>query len=314
MPDKTLTFTSIAALTLVISGGVLPQWAIFLVTVSLCYGTVVLGMILLARTGLVSFGHGLYYCLGAYSAGTSKLFWGISDLIFMLLTAIILTATISFALGFLLRKYRSIFFAMLSLAFSMILYGLLSKSSYLGSTDGFNVTTQTIFGYDFLDSGYARYIIFLITTFTAWLCCFLMHLYLKSNKGRLADAVKDNELRVEYLGASAAKIIHTNYVISAVLAGLGGALMAISIGHIDPEMSYWTTSGEFVFITIMAGTSSVLAPFFGSMLFTTVRSFAYEYSPDTWQLLLGTTMLIIIIFLPDGLWSLFTRKKKHRSV
>ena len=310
MPDKTLTFTSIVALALIFFGGFLPQWAIFLLTVSLCYGTVVLGMILLARTGLVSFGHGLYYCLGAYSAGTSKLFWGISDLIFMIFTAIILTATISYALGFLLRNYRSIFFAMLSLAFSMILYGLLSKSAHLGSTDGFTVATDTIFGYDFLDSGKERYIIFLITIFTSWLCCVLMHLYLNSNKGRLADAVKDNELRIEYLGASAAKVIHTNYVISAVLAGLGGALMAISIGHIDPEMSYWTTSGEFVFITIMAGTSSVLAPFLGSMLFTTVRSFAYEYSPDTWQLLLGTTMLIIIIFLPDGLWSLFTNKKK----
>ena len=307
MKDQTYLYITCTGIALLFLGKLIPQWAVFLATVSLCYGTVVLGMILLVRTGLVSFGHGLYYCLGAYAAGTLKPFLGSSDVIVMLAAAVFLTATVSFILGFLLRKYRDIFFAMLSLAFSMILYGLLSKSAILGSTDGFNVSIDTVFGVSLSETGYARYIIFVITVIFSWISCILMHRYLKSDKGKLAEAIRDNELRVEYLGANVAHIIHLNYVISAVLAGIGGALMAISIGHIDPEMSYWTTSGEFVFITILAGSGSVVAPFLGAVIFETIRSFAYEYSPNTWQMLLGITMLVVIIFLPNGLWSLFAK-------
>ena len=66
------------------------------------------------------------------------------------------------------------------------------------------------------------------------------------------------------MGASVRNVIHVNYVISAALAGIGGALAAITVGHIDPEMAYWTTSGEFVFVAILSGTGSVLAPFLGA--------------------------------------------------
>jgi branched-chain amino acid transport system permease protein len=105
------------------------------------------------------------------------------------------------------------------------------------------------------------------------------------------------------------RVVHVNYVISAALAGVGGGLVGITIGHVDPEMAFWTTSGEFVFIAILAGTGNVLAPFLGATLFEGVRSFAYEYSPNTWQLVLGVTMLLVIMFLPGGLWSIFTRRK-----
>ena len=307
MKDHTYTYVTGTAIFLLVLGQIMPKWAVFLATVSLCYGTIVLGMILLVRTGLVSFGHGLYYCLGAYAAGTLRPLWGNSELLVMLAASIFLTATVAFILGFLLRKYRDIFFAMLSLAFSMILYGLLSKSAALGSTDGFNVYVDTVLGIPMTNFEDPRYVIFGITILGSWISCILMHRYLKSDKGKLAEAIRDNELRVEYLGANVANIIHFNYVISAVLAGIGGALMAISIGHIDPEMSYWTTSGEFVFITILAGSGSVIAPFLGAFIFETIRSFAYEYSPNTWQMLLGITMLLVIVFLPNGLWSLFAK-------
>jgi branched-chain amino acid transport system permease protein len=142
----------------------------------------------------------------------------------------------------------------------------------------------------------------------AFIAAFGMHRYLNSHTGRMAGAIRDNELRVEYMGASARNLIHLNYVISAALAGAGGALVGITIGHVDPEMAFWTTSGEFVFIAILSGTGNVLAPFLGATIFETVRSFAYEYSPNTWQMVLGITMLLVIMFLPGGLWSIFTRK------
>ncbi|MFL6582566.1 MAG: branched-chain amino acid ABC transporter permease [Burkholderiales bacterium] len=308
--DPTLAILTAASLILLAIGPVLPRWAMFLINVSLCYGIVVLGMMLLMRTGVVSFGHGLYYCLGAYASGTIDQVYKISDMSVMLLAAVLVTALASAALGLLLRKYRDIFFAMLSLAFSMILYGLLVKTSALGSSDGFNITASKIAGITVAGTAGDRYVRYALTVVCAFLAGLFMHKYVNSHMGRLALAIRDNELRVEYMGASVSNVIHVNYVISAVLAGIGGALVAIAVGHIDPEMAYWTTSGEFVFVGILSGTGSILAPFLGAFIFETIRSFAYEYSPNTWQLALGITMLMVIMFLPGGLWSLFMRKRK----
>jgi branched-chain amino acid transport system permease protein len=74
-------------------------------------------------------------------------------------------------------------------------------------------------------------------------------------------------------------------------------------------MAYWTTSGEFIFITILAGTRSVVAPFLGAAIFGIIHTVAYDISPNTWQMTLGTALLLVIVFLPDGLWSLFSRHK-----
>jgi len=308
--DPTLPVLTALAIILLAIGPLLPRWAMFLINVSLCYGIVVLGMMLLMRTGVVSFGHGLYYCLGAYAAGTLDQVYRISDMALMLAAAILATAVVSALLGLLLRKYRDIFFAMLSLAFSMILYGLLVKTSALGSSDGFNITASKIAGISLVDTDNERYVRYALTVVCAFLGGAFMHKYLGSHMGRLALAIRDNELRVEYMGASVPRVVHVNYVISAVLAGVGGALAAIAVGHIDPEMAYWTTSGEFVFVGILSGTGSVLAPFMGAFIFETIRSFAYEYSPNTWQMALGITMLVVIMFLPGGLWSLFVRRRK----
>jgi len=308
--DSTLPVLAALAIVLLAIGPLLPRWAMFLINVSLCYGIVVLGMMLLMRTGVVSFGHGLYYCLGAYAAGTLDQVYRISDMAVMLVAAVLATAVVSGLLGLLLRKYRDIFFAMLSLAFSMILYGLLVKTSALGSSDGFNITASKIAGITVANTDYERYVRYALTVVFAFLGAAFMRKYVSSHMGRLALAIRDNELRVEYMGASVHRVVHVNYVISAVLAGIGGALAAIAVGHIDPEMAYWTTSGEFVFVGILSGTGSVLAPFLGAFIFETVRSFAYEYSPNTWQMALGITMLVVIMFLPGGLWSLFMRRRK----
>jgi len=99
-------------------------------------------------------------------------------------------------------------------------------------------------------------------------------------------------------------------VIAGALAGIGGALAATGVGHIDPEMAYWTTSGEFIFIAILAGTGNVLAPFVGALIYGAIHTMAYDLSPNTWQLSLGTALLLLIVFLPEGLWSLTGRFKK----
>ncbi len=308
--DFTAKGLILALIVLLPAGYFFPRWLLFLVTISAAKGFVVLGLMLLLRTGLVSFGQGLYYCLGGYTAGWLGLTFGITDGSLLLLSGALVAGIVAVLLGFLLANYRSIFFAMLSLALSMILYGLLVKTSALGSTDGFNVAIPTLFGFHLAGTPWTRYGVYSLSLVSLVIVALLMDAYLKTSLGRLAPAIKDNEIRVEYMGASVRNAIHVKYVIAAALAGLGGALLAITVGHIDPEMSYWTNSGEFVFIAILAGTGHVAAPFLGSLIFEAIRSFAYEYSPNTWQMVLGTALLLVIFFLPSGLWSVFTSAKR----
>jgi len=308
--DPTVPILMGVVIFLVAVGAFLPQWALSFLTVVLNLGIVVLGMALMMRTGLVSFGQGLYYCLGAYAAGGLDHFYALSDLLLMAVAGALLAGLVASLLGLLLAKYRDIFFAMLSLAFSMILYGLLVKTSALGSTDGFGLSIKT-FASVTIGTHSVRYVIYASAVVLAGASAAAMHAYYRSHLGRLAEAIRDNELRVEYMGASVRRVIHLNYVISAALAGIGGALMAGAIGHVDPETTAnWTTSGEFVFIAILSGTGNVLAPFLGAGVFEAVRTFALERFPNTWQMTLGITMLLVIMFLPGGLWSMFRLRRR----
>ena len=284
----------------------------FIATIAFAKGMVALGLMLLLRAGLVSFGQALYYCLGAYAAGALGRFVGISDIFVQMVAGAATAGLCAFVLGFLLAKYRGIFFGLLSLALSMILYGLLVKNEALGSTDGFNILPSTLFG---MRPGpdWLRYAVLASAAVVCLLLALIVHRYLRTPLGRLAPAIKDNEIRVEYMGASARRAVHVKYVIAAVLAGVGGALAATTVGHIDPEMAFWTTSGEFIFITILAGTGSVLAPFAGALLYGIIHTTAYDLSPNTWQMSLGLALLAIIVFLPEGLWSVATQLRKRHA-
>ena len=307
--DRTLALRAAGLVVLLVLSPFLPRWALFLATISLSKGLVVLGLLLLMRSGLVSFGQGLYYAVGAYAAGTAANHLGVSDALAMVLLGTVAAAAVAAVVGTLLARYRAIFFAMLSLAFSMILYGLLVKSSTLGSTDGFNVVPQTVAGLALVGAR-GRVLMFGLTAVSAFVACAALDRYLGSHLGRLAPAIRDNELRVEFMGASVRNVVHLNVIIAAALAGMGGALTALTVGHIDPEMAYWTTSGEFVFVAILSGTASVVAPFLGAVVLELLRSFAYEYAPNTWQVVVGGAMLAVIMFLPAGLWSVFQRRRR----
>jgi branched-chain amino acid transport system permease protein len=308
--DRTVLILLAAFVVLAAAGPWLPQWAMFIMTVAFARGLVVLGLLLLLRAGLVSFGQALFYCLGAYSAGALGRFFGVSDIFVEMLVGGAVAAITAFVLGFLLARYRGIYFGLLSLALSMILYGLLVKSEALGSTDGFNILASTLLG---IRPGpeWVRYAVLVSAAAAALVAALLVHRYLRTPLGRLAPAIKDNEIRVEYMGASARRAVHVKYVIAGALAGVGGALAATAVGHIDPEMAYWTTSGEFIFIAILAGTGNVIAPFVGALIYGAIHTLAYDLSPNTWQMSLGAALLVLIVFLPEGLWSLFNRYVRH---
>ncbi len=291
-------------------GWLVPEWAAFLLTLALAKGLVVLGLLILWRTGLVSFGQALFFGFGGYAVGLLGGYAGLSDMVLLTALATVGAGLLAALVGLLLARYRDIFFAMLSMAFSMILYGILVKTELLGSTDGFNVVQPTFLGYA-PQGDTLRVMIYLWTVLLCVGAAYGVQRYLESTMGQLAPAIRDNELRVEYLGVSVVRIIYVKVIIAGALAGAGGAITAFAVGHIDPDaMTYWTVSGEFVFVTILSGTGSIAAPFLGSILFELIRTYATQYSPYTWQMVLGSSLLLIILFLPNGLWSLFDRLRR----
>jgi branched-chain amino acid transport system permease protein len=251
----------------------------------------------------------LFYGLGAYAAGLGANFFGLTDAVLLVLLGGAVAAATGFVLGFVMARYREIFFAMLSLALSMILYGILVRSAALGSTDGFNLSPPSFFGLK-VGVQQSRVLLYAATVTLAFGCAIALHRFVGSRAGVISQAILTNEIRVEYLGASVTRVLHLVYVIGAAMGGLGGALVALATGHIDPELAYWTTSGEFVFVAILSGTGHVAAPLLGMTIFEAIRSFALQYSPYTWQMVVGLSMLAVILFLPSGLWSVFSRKRR----
>jgi branched-chain amino acid transport system permease protein len=135
----------------------------------------------------------------------------------------------------------------------------------------------------------------------------------RSELGLVSLAVRENNLRVEYLGTSANRIVTINFIIAAFFAGASGAFALMAQRHIDPQFAYWTTSGEFVFVAILAGYQSVAAVFVASLALELVRSFSNLYLPNTWQLVLGIFLLGVILFLPRGIGSLWIRDKHKKN-
>jgi branched-chain amino acid transport system permease protein len=236
----------------------------------------------------------------------------VRDVSVVVLAGGLCAAVVAWLVGYLLARYREIFFAMLSLAMSMILYGILVKTETLGSTDGFHVQAGTFLGYR--PSGAALNLaMYWLTLGCGAVAALVVSLYFRTVAGALAVPVRDNEIRLEFLGVSVNRLIHLKLVIAATLAGVGGALAALSIAHVDPNMAYWTTSGGFVFVTILAGTASVAAAFVASFVFELVRSIAVDIAPNTWQIILGTALLLTILFLPEGIGSVLQRFVRPRK-
>ena len=286
------------------AGWVFPRWLTFLLTMAAGNGLVSLGIVGLMRGGVVPFGQGLVFAAGGYAAALLYNKLGFTDAIGLTVAGGIAALLVAAPFAPLLSRYRGIFFAMLTLALSMVLFGVLTKIEALGGSDGFNMGRVTVFGQKLADAQ-VGYVLYAVTVVVAAALALLARIYFDSTRGLLTLAVRDNELRVEYLGGSVRRAMAINFVLAAFAGGTGGALVVMSLGHIDPNFSYWTTSGEFVFVAILAGWQSVLAVFMASTVLEVVRSFSSLYFPNTWQLSLGLFLLFVIRFLPRGIGSLW---------
>ena len=299
------------AATLLAALFVLPSWLVSLSTAALARGIIALGIVLLMRSGLVSFGQGLYYAIGGYTAALVPGLLGITDVLAVVLLAGCMAGAVALLAGPVLVRYSGVFFGMLTLALSMVLYGAAVKTTAIGGSDGLNVVRGTLFGHALEGTG-AQQAYFALAAVFACLLTTACHIHWRSERGLVALAIRDNPLRMEYLGTRVRWELTTSYVAAGAFAGIGGAIAGYAFGHVDPDFSYWTTSGELMFIAILGGSQSVVAAFVASFVLELVRSFSALYFPNMWQLFLGLFILAIIAFLPRGIGSLWSHARESR--
>lgn len=311
--SRTLMMCIAGIVLLIAAGSVMPKWLTFLITMAASHGLVSLGIVLLMRGGVVSFGQGLVFSVGGYAAALAFSKWGVTDAVGLALLGGGAGTLVALPFARLIARYRTIFFAMLTLALSMVTYGVLVKTESLGGSDGFNIGRATLFG-QALPDAYVGYILYSVTVTISGLLALAARIYFDSTRGLISMAARENEIRVEYLGGSVQQAMTINFLLAAFVGGVGGALTVLSLGHIDPNFSYWTTSGEFVFVAILGGPQSALAVFVASFLLEVVRSFSSSYFPNTWQLVLGIFLLVVIRFLPRGIGSLWVERKNRDAI
>lgn len=284
-----------------------PGWVLFLLTVALAKSVMVLAVALFLRGGLVTFGHALFYAVGAYTAGFGAKWFGVRDVVLLAPVGLLLGGLVAALVGLFIARYRGVFFAMLNLAVSMILYAILLKFYWVtGGTDGLSVRTPTLLGF-VPPRASLRMVYYYFTLVVTGAVTYSVHRFLASPQGFFLKALADNEIRIEYSGQSVQRVIYYTYVLSGALGGLSGLLVAFTVGHIVPEYAFWIQSGEFVFIALLGGYGGVPGPLVGAIAFEFIRTYANKFAPYAWQMTLGIIMLLIILLQPGGLWAIYER-------
>ena len=283
-------------------------------TLTLTYGLIAaigaLGFnLLLGYTGLLSFGHSAFFGGGAYTVAFLVKYLKIASMELFLAGSLLVSAVISALFGFVCVRYTRIFFGILTLALSQVLWSLVFKFFWVtGGTDGLRVPTPTLLGMaptdDKMDFLAHRYYYYVLAVFA--LCVFLMWVIVHSPFGKALQAIRDNETRAEFIGIRIRRYRLIAFVISGIFTGVAGALWAPLNGLASPDVLVWTFSGEIVFMTVLGGFRTFVGPIVGAIAFTYLKTYAVGFTVY-WQLLLGTVLVVLVLALPTGIMGAIER-------
>ena len=279
---------------------------------ALSNGLSVLGVIVLIRAGQVSFGNAMFACLAGYGATFAARAWHL-DALLLIVIGTLLAAAAGAIVGLFMVRYRGIFFGMLNLAFSMMLFAVLGKfGAVTGGTDGLRFDRPT-FGFVHLERDGFETALLGVALLLAVIAGWLVQRYFASVDGKALAAIKTNETRLEYLGISAKRVFWGGYVLAAALCGLGGTLFALTQGLVTPEMGYWVRSGELVFVAILGGSSHAVGAFIGAFVFEFMKLYAAALLTGTWQLVLGLILIVMVFVAPSGIFGLLAKRLQTKS-
>lgn len=288
---------------------VVPTYHALLMLPFMAYAVALLGLnLLFGYTGLVSFGHALFVGLGAYTGAFLTGRFGIRSFEAMLLVAAVAGAVVASPVGALCVRYVKIYFGMLTLAFGMVFYTILLKFYRLtGGDEGMPVLRPLLLGRDlnampkteYLVGPYYYYALGVLIVAAA-----VMWRIVHSPFGLCLRTIRDNPVKAETLGIGVARYRWYAFVISAVYAAVGGALLGPPTGNVDPTLAYWTHSGNMVFMTLLGGFASFFGPVLGAFVFIYLQDTVMSIVPY-WRLVFGAMLAAIVIFAPNGLMGLF---------
>ena len=279
-----------------------------LLSYGLVYAIAALGFnLLLGYTGLLSFGHCAYFGVGAYAVAFMVKYFKWSSMELFVLGGVLASAFVSLIFGFLCVRYTRIFFGILTMALSQVLWSLAFKFFWFtGGSDGLRVPTPTLLGgiwaqgpgsdkFDFLSHRYYFYVLALFVAAVA-----VMWLIVHSPFGKALQAIRDNETRAEFVGVQVRRYRLVAFVVSGIYTGLAGALWVPLNGLTTPDILHWTFSGKIVFFTVLGGFQTFAGPIIGAIAFNYLEVYAVGHTVY-WQLVLGVVLVALVLALPAGI-------------
>ena len=283
-----------------------------LLTYGMVFAIAALGFnLLLGYTGLLSFGHSAYFGTGAYTVAFVVRDLGAHSMELCILGGLIGTFLVAALFGYVCVRHTRIFFGILTLALSQVLWSLAFKFFWVtGGTDGLRVPTPTLLGgmiktsqdkVIFLSHAYYYYVLIIFFG-----CVAVMWVIVNSPFGKALQAIRDNEIRAEFVGVQVRKYRFVAFLISGAFTGLAGALWAPLNGLTTPDILYWPFSGEIVFLTVLGGFRTFAGPIIGAVVFNYLKTYAVGYTVY-WQLLLGAVLVTLVLSMPLGILGTVSR-------
>ncbi len=235
----------------------------------LCYALFACAFnLLLGYTGLLSFGHAVFFGTAAYVAGQAIKVWGLPTEL-GLAAGTAAAAALGWVIGSLAIRRQGIYFAMITLALAQMVYFYFLQADFTGGENGLQgVPRGKLVGLvDLSDDRNLYYFVLAIAVFGYWLIYRTIH----SPFGQILKAIRENEPRAISLGYDVARYKLLAFVLSAALAGLAGATKLLVFQFATLSDAYWQTSGEVVLMTLLGGLGTVFGPVVGATLIVTLQ-------------------------------------------
>lgn len=272
--------------------------------------------LLFGYTGLLSFGQAAFFGLGAYMVPLllrgEAFMPAIESFLLVIVIAVIAAALLGAVIGFLSIRRGGIYFAMLTLAFSMMIYeGAFRWRSLTSGDDGIITPTPTIeLGVASLSLG-DHIIYYYFTLLIVAVATFLVWRVTKSPFGEILVLIRENEERTEFIGVNVTLYKWASFTLSAALAGLAGAIAAAHLLVISPGTLHWTRSAEPVLITLIGGPTYFFGPLVGTIVFVALEQ-SLTAVTDHWEVFAGLVLIVIVLFTPNGVLGLWHERVEPR--
>src|SRR5439155_7829827 len=254
--------------------------------------------LLVGYTGMISFGHGMFFGLGAYGFGLIMQRTGVPIPVAFVCTLMI-TAVVSAAIGAICVRLKEIYFAFVTLAFQMLIHSMiLSWTSLTGGDQGLRggIPRPVFSGIDLSNQMH----LYISSCALLLIGLLLMRQIAQSPFGYTLRMIRDNASRASFIGIDVWRAKLTIFVLAALFASTGGIVMSLFVSGAYPEFAYWTISGEGIFINMLGGVSTFLGPMVGTVLLLILNDTVTRLT-EYYGIVLGIVILFFAIGLRKGL-------------